>query len=172
MDDLQVSTTQFSKDIANFTFKKYDCQLDITIIFDDITILSIQCNNIGTGNGKKLLNDALDYLETNEKLPSNINLTASSNIMASRRPFGSPAEQRDSTAKLVDYYKNLGFIPVNNSTNTQFNQKMVAKTKDVMTRLTELVRGGGKKTRRNRKSKKSRKGKSRKNRRKSNRRRR
>ncbi len=82
--------------------------------------------------------------------------------MASRRPFGSPAEQRDSTAKLVDYYKNLGFIPVNNSTNTQFNQKMVAKTKDVMTRLTVLVRGGGKNTRRNRKSKKSRKGKSRK----------
>jgi hypothetical protein len=141
--DLQVSTTQIGKDIEDFIFKKYDCQLSTMTIFDDMTIRSIQCDNIGTGNGKKLLKDALDYLETNAKLPSNIKLTASSNIMASRLPFDSDTEQQLSKAKLVDYYKNMGFIPIDDAQNNIYNQKMVAKTKDVMTRLTELVRGGG-----------------------------
>ena len=146
-----------------YTFKNYDCRIDLYLYpVETASITNFDCWKVGTGKGKILLREALDYLKKEGKLPPSLSLSASVNRLASKRQNMTETEKEQNQGKLVQYYERLGFTKVDDPSNKPFLQKMVANTDDVLQRLSRF--GGKKKSRKNKTRKnKTRKNKTRKN---------
>ena len=142
MNKLKVSSL-FPND---YTFKNYDCRIDLYLYpGETASIQNFDCGKVGTGKGKILLRETLDYLKKEGKLPPLLNLSASVNILASKRPNMTETEKEQNQVKLEQYYQRLGFTKVDDPSNKKFLQKMVANTDDVLQRLSSV--GGKKKSR-------------------------
>jgi len=139
------------------TFTKYNCEITARFdknINDTLLIESFMCTSVGSGNGKRLLKEALEHLEAINKLPSNISITACSDVINKFPAQRTDAENYANIIKLVDYYQRLGFIPIGRivkkvwNTNNIYSRQMSGKTMNIMTKLAALLHNGGRKTRR------------------------
>lgn len=147
----------------DYVFKKYNCRIDLYLYpGETASIQNFDCGKVGTGKGKLLLRETLDYLKKQGKLPPLLTLSASVQILAGKLPKMTETEKEEHQAKLEQYYQRLGFAKVDDPSNKKFLQKMVANTDDVLQRLSSI--GGKKKSKKCiTRKKKSRKNKTRKN---------
>jgi hypothetical protein len=149
MNKLKV-TSLFQND---YTFKNYDCRIDLYLYpGKKASITNFECGNVGTGKGRTLLKETLDYLRIEGKLPPLLTLSASVNILASKRPNMTETEKEQNQKKLEKYYERLGFTKIDDPSNKKFLQKMMANTDDVLSKINTV--GGNKKNKKTRKNKK------------------